>query len=108
MSSEEKLRNLLAAADIAATVDTETDDESPDCGCLCIDLHGRHEHFTLTPERRHGQDGLRVLRYVLSDPTIPMDDWRWDWDNWYQFHPSLEAFVRAVSNRDYAESRKAF
>lgn len=107
MSIEEKLRKLVVGQDIAATVETETDDESPDCGSVCVELHGRHEHFALSPEHRHGRDGFRVKRYVVSDTSIPMDDWKLDWDGWFQFHTSLEAFVQAVANRDYAASRQA-
>lgn len=108
MHIEEKLRQILACEGIAASIEKETDEHAPDYGCVLVDLHGRCESFAISSEQRYGKDGFRVLRYIVSDNTIPMDDWKLDWDGWFQFHTSLEAFVRAVCARDYSESRKAF
>lgn len=71
-----------------------------------VELTDRGELFEVAPDTRNGTEGFRVSRYRMSDDTEDGDNW--EWDTWYQFYPSLNAFADAVTNRDYEQGIKAF
>jgi|AGTN01.1.fsa_nt_gi hypothetical protein len=72
--------------------------------------------FIVRPERRHGQFGFRVARYVRSQdqPARSVCNGKavaenhYDWDERYQFYTSIDDFVAAIKAGDYSGGRAAF
>ncbi len=106
MELDERLHQLLGSENIAARVELDKDEDTQQPVGVYVEMQDRDEHFAVSPDNRHGKDGYRVLRFLPSG--TPGDRNHWNWDQWYQFYTTIEAFVVAVSTGDYAQGVENF
>lgn len=94
---------------------------------------GRQEDLLIGRDVRHGKSGYRIARYrlygCLDDPTATLANCQidalrqmmlqyiaaceskpdtWDWDESYQFYPTISELVAAIKTGSYEAGRKAF
>ena len=76
---------------------------------IAIHDDDNNEEFEIYRDVRHGREGFRVLRFVCKGwEDDEKTDGFFNWDENYQFYPTLdEAFV-AIENRDFEKGRKEF